>query len=53
MIPADSPGPVQFEGELVAVIGKKARNLSEKDALVEIVQKDMGVLSNPVTRQKP
>ena len=33
VIPADSPGPVQFEGELVAVIGKKARHLSEKDAL--------------------
>lgn len=33
VIPADSPGPVQFEGELVAVIGKPARNLSEKDAL--------------------
>ena len=33
VIPADSPGPVQFEGELVAVIGRKARNLPEKDAL--------------------
>ena len=33
VVPADSPGPVQFEGELVAVIGKAARNLSEKDAL--------------------
>ena len=33
IIPADSPGPVQFEGELVAVIGKRARNLSEQDAL--------------------
>ena len=33
VIPADSPGPVQFEGELVAVIGKTARNLPEKDAL--------------------
>jgi len=33
IIPADSPGPVQYEGELVAVIGKKARNLTEKDAL--------------------
>ena len=33
VIPADSPGPVQYEGELVAVIGKKARNLTEKDAL--------------------
>ncbi|HEV8518382.1 MAG TPA: fumarylacetoacetate hydrolase family protein [Burkholderiales bacterium] len=33
VIPADSPGPVQFEGELVAVIGKTARHLSEADAL--------------------
>jgi len=33
VIPADSPGPVQFEGELVAVIGKAARDLSERDAL--------------------
>jgi 2-keto-4-pentenoate hydratase/2-oxohepta-3-ene-1,7-dioic acid hydratase in catechol pathway len=33
VIPADSPGPVEFEGELVAVIGKKAKNLSEAEAL--------------------
>lgn len=33
VIPSDSPGPVQFEGELVAVIGKSARNLSEAEAL--------------------
>ena len=33
VIPFDSPGPVQFEGELVAVIGKPARNLSEDEAL--------------------
>jgi len=33
VIPADSPGPVQFEGELVAVIGRTARGLSEADAL--------------------
>ena len=33
VIPADSPGPVEYEGELVAVIKKQARNLSEKDAL--------------------
>lgn len=33
VIPNDSPGPVQFEGELVAVIGRKARNLSESEAL--------------------
>lgn len=33
VIPADSPGPVEYEGELVAVIGEEARNVSEKDAL--------------------
>ena len=33
VIPADSTGPVEFEGELVAVIGKRARNLSEEHAL--------------------
>jgi 2-keto-4-pentenoate hydratase/2-oxohepta-3-ene-1,7-dioic acid hydratase in catechol pathway len=33
VIPADAPGPVEFEGELVAVIGKKARDLSEQNAL--------------------
>jgi 2-keto-4-pentenoate hydratase/2-oxohepta-3-ene-1,7-dioic acid hydratase in catechol pathway len=33
VIPKDAPGPVEFEGELVAVIGKNAKNVSEKDAL--------------------
>jgi 2-keto-4-pentenoate hydratase/2-oxohepta-3-ene-1,7-dioic acid hydratase in catechol pathway len=33
VIPADSPGPVEYEGELVAVIGKKTRNISEHEAL--------------------
>jgi 2-keto-4-pentenoate hydratase/2-oxohepta-3-ene-1,7-dioic acid hydratase in catechol pathway len=33
VIPADSQGPVQYEGELVAVIGKKAKNLTEENAL--------------------
>jgi 2-keto-4-pentenoate hydratase/2-oxohepta-3-ene-1,7-dioic acid hydratase in catechol pathway len=33
VIPADSPGPVEYEGELVAVIGKTAKNLAEKNAL--------------------
>jgi 2-keto-4-pentenoate hydratase/2-oxohepta-3-ene-1,7-dioic acid hydratase in catechol pathway len=33
VIPQDSTGPVEFEGELVAVIGKKTRNISEKRAL--------------------
>ena len=33
VIPKDSSGQVDFEGELVAVIGKRARNLSEANAL--------------------
>lgn len=33
VVPADSPGPVEYEGELVAVIGKTAKNLTEKNAL--------------------
>ena len=33
VIPKDSQGPVEFEGELVAVVGKKAKHLSEDDAL--------------------
>jgi 2-keto-4-pentenoate hydratase/2-oxohepta-3-ene-1,7-dioic acid hydratase in catechol pathway len=33
VIPADSRGPVEYEGELVAVIGRTAKNVSETDAL--------------------
>ncbi len=33
VIPRDSTGPVEYEGELVAVVGRKARNLSESEAL--------------------
>ncbi len=33
IIPADATEKVQYEGELVVVIGKKARNVSEADAL--------------------
>ena len=33
VIPRDSPGPLEYEGELVAVIGRKARHLSETEAL--------------------
>ena len=33
VVPADSSGKVQFEGELAVVIGREARNLSETDAL--------------------
>jgi 2-keto-4-pentenoate hydratase/2-oxohepta-3-ene-1,7-dioic acid hydratase in catechol pathway len=33
VIPADSRGPVEYEGELVAVIGRVAKNVSEARAL--------------------
>lgn len=33
VIPADSRGPVEFEGELVAVVGRAAKNVSEEEAL--------------------
>lgn len=33
VIPADAPGPVEYEGELVAVVGRAARHLSEAEAL--------------------
>jgi 2-keto-4-pentenoate hydratase/2-oxohepta-3-ene-1,7-dioic acid hydratase in catechol pathway len=33
VIPSDSIGPVQYEGELVAVIGRKTKNLSKDEAL--------------------
>lgn len=33
IIPADATDKVQYEGELVAVIGKRCRNVSEADAL--------------------
>jgi 2-keto-4-pentenoate hydratase/2-oxohepta-3-ene-1,7-dioic acid hydratase in catechol pathway len=33
VIPADAPGPVEYEGELVAVVGRAARDLTEADAL--------------------
>lgn len=33
VVPRDSEGPLEYEGELVAVVGRKARNLSEAEAL--------------------
>ena len=33
VIPSDSSGQVDFEGELVAVIGRRTKNVSEKQAL--------------------
>ena len=42
VIPADSPGPVEFEGELVAVIGRAARNVREDDALSYVAGYTLG-----------
>ncbi len=42
VIPADSEGPVQYEGELVAVVGKTAKNLSEDNALSCILGYTLG-----------
>jgi 2-keto-4-pentenoate hydratase/2-oxohepta-3-ene-1,7-dioic acid hydratase in catechol pathway len=33
VIPRDSTGPIEFEGELVAVIGRRAKDLTEERAL--------------------
>ena len=33
VLPADSKGPVEYEGELVAVIGRRAKEISEREAL--------------------
>jgi 2-keto-4-pentenoate hydratase/2-oxohepta-3-ene-1,7-dioic acid hydratase in catechol pathway len=33
VVPSDSQGPLEYEGELVAVVGRRARNLSESEAL--------------------
>ena len=42
VIPADSTGPVQFEGELVAVVGKTAKHLTEASALSCILGYTLG-----------
>ena len=42
VIPADSPGPVEYEGELVAVIGKLARNVPEAKALDHVAGYTLG-----------
>ncbi len=36
VIPKDSPGPVEFEGELVAVIRNQIRNVGEEEALQHV-----------------
>lgn len=42
VIPADSSGKVQFEGELVAVIGRAARHVPEADALSHVFGYSIG-----------
>jgi 2-keto-4-pentenoate hydratase/2-oxohepta-3-ene-1,7-dioic acid hydratase in catechol pathway len=42
VIPADSAGIIQFEGELVAVIGKTAKHVSEADALKYVLGYTIG-----------
>ncbi len=42
VIPKDSKGPVHFEGELVALIGKKTKNISENKALACVAGYTLG-----------
>jgi 2-keto-4-pentenoate hydratase/2-oxohepta-3-ene-1,7-dioic acid hydratase in catechol pathway len=42
VVPADSPGPVEYEGEIVAVVGRKAKHLSEAEALGSIAGYTLG-----------
>lgn len=42
ILPRDSPGPVEFEGELVAVIKNKIRNVTERDALDQVLGYTLG-----------
>ena len=42
VIPRDARGPIEFEGELVAVVGKKAKHLTQADALTCIAGYTLG-----------
>ena len=42
VVPADAPEKVHYEGELVVVIGKRARNVSEADALKYVLGYTIG-----------
>jgi 2-keto-4-pentenoate hydratase/2-oxohepta-3-ene-1,7-dioic acid hydratase in catechol pathway len=42
VIPRDSPGPVHFEGELVAVIGREAKDVPEDRALAHVAGYTLG-----------
>lgn len=42
VIPADATEKIQYEGELVAVIGKRCRNVSEADALQYVLGYTIG-----------
>jgi 2-keto-4-pentenoate hydratase/2-oxohepta-3-ene-1,7-dioic acid hydratase in catechol pathway len=42
VIPRDSPGPVEYEGELVAVIGTATKNVSEDKVLDHVLGYTLG-----------
>jgi 2-keto-4-pentenoate hydratase/2-oxohepta-3-ene-1,7-dioic acid hydratase in catechol pathway len=42
VIPKDAPGPVEFEGELVAVIGRKMKDVGERDVLQHVAGYTLG-----------
>src|SRR6185436_7415975 len=42
VVPKDSPGPIHFEGELVAVIGRSTKNISEEKALACVAGYTLG-----------
>lgn len=42
IVPDDSEGPLQYEGELVAVIGRSAKGVSEADALSYVLGYTLG-----------
>ena len=52
VVPKDSKGPIHFEGELVAIVGKKTKRISETDALSCIAGYTLGNDMSERTFQK-
>ncbi len=52
VIPKDSAGVIQFEGELVAVIGRTARHVGEADALDYVLGYTIGKAGVPIQHQQ-
>ena len=53
VVPKDSKGPIHFEGELVAIVGKKTKRISEKDALSCIAGYTLGNDMSERTSRRP